>query len=242
MKIIYYRHNPTFPCEIQENLINFNELTFVLSGETMYYVNGEKQHLKQGNAIFIQSGSIRKRNPLGACDYVSFNFTDYDNLHLPRLIENATTTEIKHLIATCDEIYKNHYQWTDKVEQALSLIIYLIKSRLEIQKENPLVIKIKRFVKENINNKINLNDIANHVNYSPNYCEAVFKQETGTSVIDYLIKERINEASMLIDEGLLSLTTIAEIVGFQDYNYFSRCFKKNTNYSPTQYKRRFSKK
>jgi inorganic pyrophosphatase len=45
------------------------------------------------------------------------------------------------------------------------------------------------------------------------------------------------EAKKLISENILSLQQIAEAVGFEDYNYFSRTFKKTSGYSPTDYKR-----
>lgn len=63
----------------------------------------------------------------------------------------------------------------------------------------------------------------------------LFKKETGSTIIDYLIDISINRAKELILDGKLSLNEIYEEVGFTSYNYFSRIFKKRTGYSPPQY-------
>lgn len=65
---------------------------------------------------------------------------------------------------------------------------------------------------------------------------ATFKEATGTTPIDYLISIRIQKAITLMREEGLSLTAIALAVGFNDSNYFSRCFKKQTGMSPRSYR------
>ena len=68
------------------------------------------------------------------------------------------------------------------------------------------------------------------------YCDIIFKRETGQSIIGYLTDQRIIEAKKLLIDSLLSLKEVAENVGFEDYNYFSRIFKKKTGYTPTQFR------
>ena len=66
-----------------------------------------------------------------------------------------------------------------------------------------------------------------------------FKKEMGKSIINYLIDVRISEARNLISGSALPLSAISEKVGFEDYNYFSRIFKKRVGYTPRQYRRLF---
>ena len=74
--------------------------------------------------------------------------------------------------------------------------------------------------------------------FSPIYCDTVFRKEVGRSIVDYVLDRRIDEAKRLLIEGTIPLAQIAETVGFNDYNYFSRVFKKRSGYSPTEYRRR----
>ena len=58
----------------------------------------------------------------------------------------------------------------------------------------------------------------------------------GRSIISYLIGERMEAAKQLLGEGAL-LHDVAVAVGFEDYNYFARCFKKHVGYTPLQYRK-----
>lgn len=238
MKTFYYRHNKIneTPHQIATGKILFNELTFVLKGRLNYTINENTHVLNANDCIFVRSGSIRQRSSTGDCDYVSFNFKSNPPFELPMIIKDAVISEIKLLISVCDEIISKYYSWNDKLDNIVTLIFRLLKDKLDSSEENPIIIKIKRYIQENLSDKLCLSDLANIVGYSPNYCDTLFKKETGRSIVDYLIEERIAEAKRLLAEGILHLKEIAEAVGFVDYNYFSRTFKKKSGYSPTQYK------
>ena len=55
------------------------------------------------------------------------------------------------------------------------------------------------------------------------------------SITDYILEQRIAEAKRLLWRNQYPLKQIAEMVGFNDYNYFARTFKKRTGYTPTEF-------
>jgi YesN/AraC family two-component response regulator len=63
----------------------------------------------------------------------------------------------------------------------------------------------------------------------------LFKQETGESPINYLIKIRMEKAKELLVKEELSVKEIANSVGYQDAYHFSKLFKKYTGNSPSDY-------
>lgn len=65
-----------------------------------------------------------------------------------------------------------------------------------------------------------------------------FKAATGTSPIDWLKRERINQAKRRLLETNDSIAAIAEQTGYYDQFYFSRDFKRMTQVSPTEYRQR----
>lgn len=239
MNVIYYRHNKydEKPHDIELGEISFNELTFVIKDQLTYSVNGEEFTVKENDCIFLKSGSKRKREKSEFCDYVSFNFNGDLDTDFPVYLHDCLSTEIKLLISVCDEIFSKCHDWSDKINTALNLIFKLLKDRLSAQKENPVIVKIKRYIKQNLSEKLTLDLIAAQVGYSPNYCDTIFKKETDDSILNYTISERIIKAKLLLQEDVLSLKEIAEAVGFEDYNYFSRAFKKKSGYPPSEYKR-----
>lgn len=238
MNTFYFRHNdsslpaPAITC----TRINYNDLTFVIKGTLNYEVNGQKIIVNAGDCIFIQHGSNRVREMGESCEYISFNFYNHASSQLPVFMQGAVSRDVKLLLGACDEIYSKYHDWSDKIDKALELLLNLLSDKLSSLEENPIIVTIKRYIRKNLKSKLTLSEIASHVGYSPNHCDTIFKKETGDSIINYLISERISESKRLLDEGVLSLKSIAESVGFEDYNYFSRTFKKTTGKTPTEYK------
>lgn len=240
-KLIYYRHNFCKEApSIQNSIIMFYELTIVISGELKYYCNNNETLLNSGNAVFIKPGNSRRRDlSKDNVNYVSFNFICKENFDsFPQLIKACTSTEIKLLIAACDEIYSKSFSgYEERISHILYTILLQLKNNLAVVNSNSLCLKIKQYIKQNLEGKVTLKDIGELTFFSPLYCDTLFRKETGKSIINYLIDERISEARRLLVENSLTLTSVAETVGFCDYNYFARMFKKRTGYTPTQYKK-----
>lgn len=66
-----------------------------------------------------------------------------------------------------------------------------------------------------------------------------FQRSTGCSPIQYLLRIRISHACHLLQSSDLRISEIGFMVGFQDQNYFSRCFKKQTGMSPGEFRRQY---
>lgn len=65
-----------------------------------------------------------------------------------------------------------------------------------------------------------------------------FKQETGQTVNQHLTQVRIENAKRLL--ASISVTETAFEVGFNDSNYFSTVFKKQTGHTPNGFKKRLT--
>lgn len=238
MDIIYFRHNKLSQkiFLLDNSRICYSELTIVIKGELCYLINGERFSVKAGDCLYLKPSMMRQRLDSEKAEYLSFNFHDTRFFDIPTLFHNTLSSEIKMLINVCDEIHLKYIEWSGRIGKVLDLILTLLEDKYASVDDNPIVISIKRFVRENLRNKLTLADIANHVGYSLCHCDTIFKKETGDSIINYLITERIAEAKRLLEEGGSSLKTVADDLGFSDYNYFSRIFKKVTGKTPTEYK------
>ncbi|MFZ3577161.1 response regulator [Virgibacillus sp. DJP39] len=100
----------------------------------------------------------------------------------------------------------------------------------------------KRYIENNYNTTITLEETATHVNLSANYFSNLFKQEIGETFIDYVTKIRLSRAKELMEEHSYSLKEISYMVGYKDPNYFSRVFKKHFNDSPKRFQQEIFKK
>lgn len=78
---------------------------------------------------------------------------------------------------------------------------------------------------------------AEQLNMSPRYLSDLLKQETGKTAMDLMHIFLITEAKNLIATGTQNISEIAYALGFENPNYFSRLFKKETGVSPNQFKK-----
>ncbi|MBC8078783.1 MAG: response regulator [Gorillibacterium sp.] len=85
-------------------------------------------------------------------------------------------------------------------------------------------------------NDISINMICSHLHISSGYFSTIFKKETKTTFVNYLMQLRMDVAKDLLQSTDLKAFEIADKVGFVDPNYFSFCFKKVCGISPKEYR------
>jgi len=83
--------------------------------------------------------------------------------------------------------------------------------------------------------RLTLNDISEQCQMSCTYLNVKFKNETGYTFNDYLNRYRIKKAVDLLRENNYKIYEIAEMVGFSDYKYFIKVFKKYVGCSPARF-------
>lgn len=123
--------------------------------------------------------------------------------------------------------------------QLLKLIlteIHYLKDGLSHDRQNTYLTKSIRFMNENISKDLTLFDLAKQLNISQSYVSTIFKKYLNKSPIDYFIEIRIEQACKYLKMTDLKIYEIAKKVGYHDPYYFSRIFKKSTNYSPKEYR------
>ncbi|WP_163195663.1 response regulator [Clostridium thermarum] len=106
------------------------------------------------------------------------------------------------------------------------------------KKPNKLIDDISKYMKQNLgDSELSLTKIAKVFFINPSYLSRIFKKETGTNIMDYLTKLRIEEALLLLKNTDLKAYEIGEKVGVPDSSYFSTCFKKYTGLSVSEYRK-----
>lgn len=98
------------------------------------------------------------------------------------------------------------------------------------------VSRIEADIKEHYFEELSLSTLAEKYHIESTYLSRLFKKETGLNVTNYIAKCRIEKAKDLIRSGRSSITEIAFLVGYDDYNYFNRVFRKLTGISPREFK------
>lgn len=241
MQLIYFCHKINEAHAIPSHKIHFHELTIVRSGEVEYFAGKKSLPAKSGDVICLAPNTVRARNVSKNIDYFSFNFyLDGDDppLDLPPLIQNGNTVEISMMLSACSEIQERDSYTLPQLENILKCILERLKLNLQSSEEDSLVAQIKSYIRAHLCEEITLSDISAAMHFSAVYCSSVFKRATGKPIISFCLDEKLGMAKELILENA-DLKDIAEQVGFSDYNYFSRLFKKRTGYTPSRYRSLF---
>lgn len=105
---------------------------------------------------------------------------------------------------------------------------------------SPQVILIRNviaFLLKHYQNKLVLQDIAEHVGVSPFYLERLFKQETSETPRTYLEKIRVDKAAYLLKNTDQTNLEICFQVGYQSPSNFYKIFRRIKNCSPTEYRK-----
>lgn len=101
---------------------------------------------------------------------------------------------------------------------------------------NPLTIQAVIHIISNYSNDITLRAISTCINVAPTYLSHLFKKDVGITFIDYFTMIRITCAKRILLQTDQRIVDIATEVGFSDYRYFSRVFRKYVGKTPSEFK------
>lgn len=119
------------------------------------------------------------------------------------------------------------------MERTMEILFELSASSSERQAR----LAIDYIQKNYMDSTLSLNSICSYLNISTSYFSTIFKEETGETFTEVLIRTRMEKAKELLEKTTMKNYEIAEKVGFSDPHYFGISFKKMTGCTPTEYAR-----
>lgn len=102
--------------------------------------------------------------------------------------------------------------------------------------ENDLVTATIHLMRENIEKRLTLEEMAHHAGYSPSHFSKLFSDRTGHAPLTYFNQLKVQQACRLLDFTHLRVNQICFKLGFDDPYYFSRLFRKVMGISPQAYR------
>ncbi|WP_415319127.1 response regulator transcription factor [Clostridium perfringens] len=102
--------------------------------------------------------------------------------------------------------------------------------------EEKIVDKVSKYIDDNMDKMLKLEELASICNLSPGYFSRIFKKETGKTVITYINEKKVERAKKLLKESKEPIINISLDLGFDDCGYFIRVFKKITGLTPKAFR------
>jgi AraC-like DNA-binding protein len=246
---------------LERSVIGFYHLCIVLKGSFTYTINGKEVSVCEGDALLLPSGTIRERAAQKEFnEHIVFNFKLKKESEFPThiLFKNAVDSYIRNLLDSHPCKYYNdlshNYNFYIKksliidnsreltktkaiLHNHLNAILITLFDSLNPQSQNKYVNIILKYINDNITSPLSLTDVCQAVHLSKEYVARVFKKEMGITVTDYIIRQKLDLAKNMLSSDEMSLRNISEKLGYQDYNYFSRLFKRHYGISPMKMKK-----
>ncbi len=132
----------------------------------------------------------------------------------------------------------------DIMEKALihHLLAYIYSDCFTVEKHShinsnhlAIIAQLINYINEHLNEEISLEQLAQLVNYSQYYVCRLFKQMTNKTLINYIQEKRVEQAACLLRQNV-PVNKVAEGVGFNNYSYFYKTFKKLKGCGPAEYR------
>lgn len=97
---------------------------------------------------------------------------------------------------------------------------------------------VRQYIDLHFKEALTLEQLAEEAHMNKYYLSHSFKKEYGVSPINYMISRRIDESKYLLAETDLSLSQIAQLLGFSSLSYFSQVFRRTQGASPMEFRQR----
>lgn len=238
---------------------NHVEMHFIISGEAYYMIDKEKYWVKAGDVMICNANVLHEASSEFFTD-VSMYWIEITDIEIPGLSPNCLVSEKASSIYHCQDQYEEinglyellHrcYKSKNKVtkEACFHLMIALLtiispyvevveeKSNQKRKNKKELCKSIKKYIDEHLSEDISLKALSEVYYMNMYYLSHVFKEQIGSSPMQYIVNRRIGEAQTLLEETNLTITEIAIRVGYGDPNQFYALFSKYVGMSPRKYR------
>ncbi len=175
--------------------------------------------------IVVISLSSRSAIRGGLAPEVSFSLSD---TFINEIEKQTTPNDVIALTRSCE------FQYCRLVYD-----IKRTKKGLQKPKKNPHIKQCKDYIFSHLHDKLTVQQIAEELHMNENYLSNIFMENEGITLSEYIMTEKLNRAKNLLKYSDYSYSEIAAYLGFSSQSHFGSRFKKETGYTPGEYRREF---
>lgn len=250
----YYPH-ATYHYINRQKAIDQYVLIYCVDGSGWYRIDGIEYKVRKNQFFILPAG---KPHTYGADEgnewtIYWFHFRGYlaslyaQGAYKPQEINISTASRISERHNIFEEIFhtlergqgvENLRYSSSLLHHYLASMRYLEQFRQAVKKEDTgnVVDAAIHYMRENIENRISIQDVIKYIGYSASRFATLFKQQTGKTPLNYFNQLKIQRSCSLLKNTDMKINQICYKIGIDDSLYFSRLFSKMMGMSPRDYR------
>jgi AraC family transcriptional regulator len=255
--------------KFERRLIEHYEFEFILESHGGMMSNDKEYDLVPNDIVFRRPGQTTQGLPPYKCYAIIFDITgDYEKkdnndnsktvvsyknpvLDLIPLIFNTRYSE--KYIPLFNFIMKEHVNpshtsdivFKINILQIINMLYYEITNSLEIGSmpmmgQYKYIRKAIEYIKANLNNDINLDELSSNSGLSKNHFLKVFTKALNITPNEYITKIRLEKAKQMLAMTTTPINVISINCGYDNIPYFSYLFKRKIGITPNEFRKKYS--
>ena len=229
------------------------ELFFIVSGKGQFLIQDQIFPVGINDLVIINPNVIHTEDSLNAqpLEYIVLGIegvelkTGTTNNGQFSILDQFESVEISSCLRNIlreTEMKNTGYEDVCQAYMEILIIRLMRSTALAIPTEpqtvsaNRQCAAVRRYIDLHFKEPLTLELLAEEGHMNKYYLSHAFKREYGVSPINYMISRRIEESKYLLAETDLSLSQIAQLLGFSSLSYFSQVFRKTQTMTPMEYR------
>lgn len=239
------------------------EISVILSGSGIFAMDGSETRVsggdilltpKRGDHVITSLDNRFRFLYLGfdLAEDVSFEYLGAFQIYLDGLRGNQCARDaygVGHALSSMIDEFGGEFPYsfeylTNCLETTMILAYRTFASYRpspEMRKMTPssvgtTVYTLVKYIEDHVFTIPNIRALAEEMHFSYTYISHAFKRKTGMTLQAYILQVKMKKARELIAEGRWNISEIAQMLGYDSVQSFSKAFKRETGSSPTQFR------
>ena len=234
---------------------NHTELFFIIGGKGQFFIQDRRYPVGHNDLVIINPNILHTEESLNAqpLEYIVLGI---DGMELSMgqgretpfcILDHFESVEISGCLRNIlREMEQKNPGYEDICQAYMEILIIRLMRSISLAVPmhphtaagNRQCSVVRRYIDLHFKEPLTLEQLAQEAHMNKFYLSHAFKEEYGISPINYMLSRRTEESKYLLAETDLSMSQIAQLLGFSSPSYFSQTFRRSQGISPLEYRQR----
>lgn len=152
------------------------------------------------------------------------------------LLKPIDREELQAAVENAKQRQEMRHAWVDRQQEQGELLHMQLIDKTVDEETDQIVRQMLELIEQRFSEKIVMQDVVSHLNYSETFLNKRFKKVTGMTFTEYLNRFRIQKAIEILNDENTSSPEVGYLCGFSTPKYFKDVFRKYIGCTPKEYR------